>query len=123
MTNPNQTHYEIRLMFIDDKMGGITTIGGAAWLTRTEQCQRWREIPCLAKGDTSDFVADFMDKDQYTILKTKPVSAEICERLMGLSIADLIERGRKITCYTLADIPIKAPHLIEQFPRLFERAA
>lgn len=96
--------FEIRLTFVDDLKNGFTKIGRAAWATKEEQANFWAAIPLLAEDQYSDFIAELIDDDEWTILKEKRVSAETCEQLMGESIVVLIDQGRKDTCYSLGDL-------------------
>lgn len=105
--------FSIRLVFADDWMNGVTTIGGAVWPSKQEQQRAWAAIPELSAGSKSDFLADLLD-DQGDILEDKPVSAETCEALLGKPIAALIEEGRRNTCYTLGDFKVKHPELYTQ---------
>lgn len=118
-TEMEQPVFGIRLTFVDDLKNGFTTIGGAAWETASEQAAAWQNIPALADGDESDFIADLMGPDGINVLDEKRVSAETCEQLMGQSIATLIEQGREKTCHTLADIRLKRPDIANQYPAIF----
>lgn len=118
MTTESPKDYEIRLTFVDDLKEGFTKIGAAAWLTKDEQAHHWASIPVLASGDDSDFIAELIDDDGWTIAEEKRVSAENCEALMGESIQLLIEAGRKNTCYTLGDLLSKHPELREEHQAL-----
>lgn len=104
--------FGIRLVFADDKMNGVTTIGGAGWPSKPEQAKAWAAIPELQAGGLSEFLADLLD-EHGDILEDKPVSAETCEALMGKPIAELIEAGRRSTCYTFGDFKAKHPELFE----------
>lgn len=104
--------FSIRLVFADEKMNGVTTIGGAGWPSKSEQEKAWAAIPELPAGSKSDFLADLLD-EHGDILEDKPVSAETCEALMGKPIADLIEEGRRNTCYTFGDFKAKHPEMFE----------
>lgn len=118
MTTEVPKDYEIRLTFVDDLKEGFTKIGAAAWPTKDEQAHRWAAIPALAPGDDSDFIAELIDDDGWTIAEEKRVSAETCEALMGESIQRLIEAGRKDTCYTVGDLFAKHPELREEYPEM-----
>lgn len=102
--------FRIRLVFADDKMNGVTTIGGAGWTSKVEQEAAWAAIPEFPVGGESDFLADLLD-EQGDIVADKPVTAETCEALMGKPIATLIEEGRRDTCYTFGDFKAKHPEL------------
>lgn len=104
--------FSIRLVFADDNMNGVTTIGGAGWPSQTEQEKAWAAIPRLPADSKSCFLADLLD-EHGDILDDKPVSAEICESLMGKPIAELIEEGRQSTCYTLGDFKARHPEMFE----------
>lgn len=113
-----ENSFEIRLTFVDDLKNGFTKIGAAAWLSKAEQEKHWSIIPALPVSDDSDFIAELIDVDQWTINEEKRVSAETCEALMGKSIQQLIEDGRKDTCYTVGDMLTKHPELREEYPAL-----
>lgn len=100
----------LRLVFADDRMNGVTTIGGAGWHSKEEQVAAWEAISGLPAGSNSAFLVDLLDENG-DILDDKPVSAEVCEALMGKPIATLIEEGRKNTCYTYADFKLMPPEL------------
>ncbi|NQE51864.1 hypothetical protein [Herbaspirillum rubrisubalbicans] len=119
MAKKENVVYEIRLTFIDDAKNGFTQIGGAAWLSKEEQTAHWENIPALADGNDSDFVAELIDADQFSILEEKRVTAETCEALMGKSIQMLIDKGRNETCYTLGDVKKKNAQLAAKYPALF----
>ena len=95
--------WAIRITFIDEKMNGLTPIGGSTWVAKQQQLHQWSAIPEFSQLGHSSFIADLLDKDASTILAVKRISAETCERLFGLPIALLIEEGRKDTCVAPAD--------------------
>ncbi len=84
----------IQLMFMDEHANRFILLGCAAWLTREQQLARWDEIPALLEDDFSSIRADLLDFDG-SILEDKAVSSEICERLLGKSISQLISEGRR----------------------------
>lgn len=110
MSEVKQKIHEIRIVFSDDLMNGVTTIGGAGWLTQEEQEAAWAAIPDLGEGSSSAFLADFIDENG-DIVKDKRISAETCEALMGKPISVLIEEGRENTIYTLGEMRSKHPEM------------
>jgi hypothetical protein len=81
----------IHLVFFDDIIGEIVTLGGAGFVTKNEDDSAWANIQAFS-GESS-FMADRLDAN-FDIVDDKPVSAETCERLMGKPIARLIADGR-----------------------------
>lgn len=109
--------YSIRLIFADDQKGGVTPIGGAAWLTQDEQMKAWGAVPKLHEAHDTSFFAELLDVDD-DVLDDMPVSAQTCERLMGKPIAELIAAGRAKTAYTVEDFFKRDPSLRASFPAL-----
>lgn len=109
--------FSIRLVFIDDQKNGVTPLGGAAWETEAEQVKAWAGIHALGTQHESSFQAELLDAAD-DVIEDKPVSAEICERLMGKSIEQLIAEGRAKTDYTVSDVFKRDPALREKYPAL-----
>src|SRR5277367_6047788 len=95
--------WAIRITFVDEKMNGLTPIGGSVWAAKQQQLRQWSAIPEFPPMGHSSFIANLLDKDASTILAAKRISVETCERLFGQPIALLIEEGRKDACAALAD--------------------
>lgn len=95
--------WPIRFTFVDDKMNGLTPIGGGSWKDKEEQLRQWSGIPEFSLQGYSGFIADLLDNDASTILAQKRVSAETCERLIGRSIESLVDEGRKTGCTPKTD--------------------
>lgn len=110
MSGIKQIIFEIRIVFSDDLMNGVTTIGGGGWLTKEEQEAAWAAIPDMGEESHSAFIADFVDENG-DIVKDKRISAETCEALMGKPISVLIEDGRANTVYTLGEMKSKYPEM------------
>lgn len=81
----------IQLQFFDQTTDQVVSLGGAGFLTKTEDDAAWANIPVF-QGETA-FMADRLDGIR-DIVDEKPVSAETCEKLMGRPIANLINEGR-----------------------------
>ncbi|MDA8093306.1 MAG: hypothetical protein M0T84_05225 [Betaproteobacteria bacterium] len=99
----------IQLVFFDDSMGEIVTLGGAGFVTQAEDDAAWENVPTFE--GVSNFMADRMDSSR-DIYDDKPVSAETCERLMGKPIATLIREGRAMLTASLSELgcrPMKYP--------------
>lgn len=81
----------IQIVYFDIPANEIITLGGAGFITKDEHIAAWNNIQEFS-GDSS-FIADRLD-DKGSIIDSKPVSAETCERLMSTPIAQLIADGR-----------------------------
>ncbi|CEH40205.1 hypothetical protein BRM42_08505 [Xanthomonas oryzae pv. oryzae] len=91
MNKTEKCYGYIQLMFFDSNENEIVNIGGAGFITPEDVDAEWENIPAFS-GDSS-FIADLMDSNG-DIIDDKQVSAETCESLMGLPIAQLIAEGR-----------------------------
>ena len=90
----------IQLMFFDNIMNEIVTLGGAGFITKKEDAAAWDNIPTFS-GESS-FMADHLDASR-DIVDSKLVSATTCERLTGKPIAKLIAEGRAKLAAELAE--------------------
>lgn len=90
-TNKQQCVGSIRLVYADTTSNQVITLGGAGFISRTEDDAAWANVPAFA--GVTNLVADRLDANG-DIIEDKPVSAETCELLMGALIADLIAVGR-----------------------------
>src|ERR1700743_1056298 len=95
--------WAIRITFVDEKMNGHPPIGGGIWAAKQQQLRQWSAIPEFSAQGHCSFIAHLLDKDAFTVLAVKQVSAETCERLLGQPIALLIGEGRKNVYATQAD--------------------
>lgn len=81
----------IQLVFFDDVLNEVVTLGGAGFANDRESDAAWLNVPAFP-GDTS-FMADRLNA-HGDIVDDKPVSAETCERLTGRPIDQLLAAGR-----------------------------
>lgn len=92
----------IRLVFFDQKINQIVILGGGGFTERASEEKAWASVPVF-KGE-SNFMADRLDENM-NILDEKPVSAEVCEQILGKPIAELIASGRMHLSEFLASLP------------------
>lgn len=97
----------IELQFFDGSKNQVVSLGGAGFRTTEEGDAAWANIPVFP-GETA-FMADRLDTDE-NIVEEKPIGAEICEQLLGRSIAVLIAEGR---ARLKESQPSNAPHPAE----------
>ncbi len=107
----HKVYYEIQLTFVDEKNNGFVKIGGAAFETSQDQKAAFGRIPSHPDYESTRFIADLIDIDGWTVLSQKPVSSRTCEGLMSRPISEMIDEGRKNTCFTLGDLRKKYPDL------------
>jgi hypothetical protein len=100
-TNDQKCVGYIQLVYADTASNQIITLGGAGFITRTEDDAAWADV--LAFDGQTNLMADRMDAN-YDILDDKPVSVETCERLMGKPIDQLIAAGRAKLAVELAQV-------------------
>lgn len=81
----------LEIAYADHRDNRMIIVGGAAWETMAEQEQRFAEMP---EVKDSDFIVDFYD-EEGTIIKDKYVSAETVATVLGTSVEEAIEEGRR----------------------------
>ncbi|VVE56848.1 hypothetical protein PAQ31011_05149 [Pandoraea aquatica] len=81
----------IDLVFFDGLMNEAVCLGGAGFVSASEDEMAWENVPAFS--GYSSFQADRKDANG-DIIEEKSVSAETCEALMGQPISDLISMGR-----------------------------
>lgn len=92
----------IRLVFFDQKTNQVIILGGGGFTDSESEVKAWASVP-IFEGE-SNFMADRLD-DNMDILDEKPVSAEVCEYILGKPIAELIASGRIHLNEFLASLP------------------
>lgn len=87
----SETQARLEIAYADHRDNRMIIVGGAAWETMAEQEQRFAEMP---EVKDSDFIVDFYD-EEGTIIKDKYVSAETVTTVLGTSVEEAIEEGRR----------------------------
>jgi len=81
----------IQLVFFDEKLNEVITIGGAGFRSATDLAMAWSNLSVF--NGKSSFQADLLDA-QGDIMDDKVVDVVTCEILMGKPITTLIAEGR-----------------------------